>query len=163
MILRIVFIVFVSWQLSSCCPGKQNKSVEYKPDNEFSLNNYPEDLQKFLSEFEKASLAHSKEMLLKSMDAHYKAEQHDNFLQGRTDQFLNEFFCGNRTEGKEEFTCIKYSEITEIKLSDISKNESGYNITYLITGNSFSIKCNWTVTITIGGDLLIYGLCGAVG
>jgi hypothetical protein len=155
--------MFISWQLTSCGQIKQKKSREYKSDNESPLADHPGDLKKFLADFEKAALSHSEEKLMQTMDHHYKAEQHDQFLQGRTEQFLNEFFCGNKTDGKEEFICLKYSEITAIKLKDITKNESGYNVDYIVSGNSFSIKCSWTITVNTAGDILVYGLCGAVG
>lgn len=81
----------------------------------------------FVKSFEKAVLSHSSEAILNHMTLSYVKEQHNEFLQGRTQQFLNEFFCGNLETNKTKFICVKdYTKIKSIETISITQKQDSY-------------------------------------
>lgn len=157
--LIFVLIVFVAYSFSTV---KKNETFLNEFTEEFSKKKNPEDIQKFLSDFENAVINHDTKTVMSLMDLHYKAEQHDDMLKGNTNQFLNEFFCGSETDN-DEFICLDFKDITKIELLNLNKTDDGYQVDYLVSSTNYYIKCNWIITITSSGNILVYGLYGAVG
>ena len=93
------------------------------------------------------------------MDPAYKKEQHDNMLQGRTTQFLNEFFCGQDAKSN-TFKCLNYKKIKSLKLIKKERKENGYRVYYQVNSKKYSVTADWFIKIK---DNKIIGLVGAVG
>lgn len=104
--------------------------------------NHPEISQavhNHLSEFELAVKNHDQEKVMSLLDKAYVKEQHDGFLGGRTEQFLNELLCGEPvSEGK--FKCPGFNNISQIKLVKMEKNDDLYHLSYQITADGVSYK-----------------------
>lgn len=131
------------------------------------------DLDKFLFSFEKAVLAHDKQGCMSFMSPRYVHEQHDQFLEGRTDQFLREFFSGTveagiQVEGEEKvnnYRSINFNEIKNIELILITSNDALKEVVYRITTNKdMVISCTCFVEDIQEKDAKYpYGIFGAVG
>lgn len=122
----------------------------------------PGNVEQFLAEFEKAVITHNAGKLMKLMDADYVKAQHDEFLKGNTTQFLNEFFCGNKVDGS-GFECLNFNEIKSLTRVELSKTNSGYDVTYEIFSNHSGVKRNWTITIKDVSGKAVLGFYGASG
>lgn len=119
-------------------------------------------IEQFVSSFEKATLSHDSREIMLFMENGYVKEQHDQFLEGRTEQFLNEFFCGTNQRSN-KFECTGYKKIDVIERVSIVKKENWYDYTFKIkVGNEWIL-----VVQTIAGKpskySKIYGLVGASG
>ncbi len=119
--------------------------------------------QVFLSQFELAVLRHDLNGVLAFFDEAYRKEQHDQFLQGNTAQFVKEFFCGNSLK-TDEFACLPLNEIIKMKRLSVDViDEKECAIRYKLK------SANRIITIyaamfrrTYNGELK-WGLVGAVG
>jgi hypothetical protein len=120
------------------------------------------EIMDFLTSFEKAAEDHNRDVLMDHFDKTYKDEQHDAFLGGNTEQFLNEFFCGT-LKGGDAFVCPGYMCISGLKLKKAVKKGDGYTLTYLIQTTSGTIKTSWFLQIDYRGKAPRYGMVGAMG
>ncbi len=74
-----------------------------------------DELGAYVNKFEAAVESHDKNEVLKLLEPGYVKRQHDSFLSGNTQQFLDELLCGESSdEGK--FTCPGFENINSIKL-----------------------------------------------
>ena len=122
----------------------------------------PKDLISYLREFENAVATQNTDKVLQLMDADYVKEQHDNFLNGNTWQFLNEFFCGIVQETN-DFYCINFFEIERIERRNIVEHNGSYSVTYWIYDKKDIIKTSWSISVRETEGQTVYGLFGAVG
>jgi hypothetical protein len=123
----------------------------------------PKDMQLFLTDFENAVRSHNQMMVLNFMDPDYIKEQLNNFLQGRTEQFLNEFFCGMKTDDS-GFGCPEFENILSFEFESIEQtDESMYRIVYIVKTKDTEIRCDWGLMLIPSGVVYRYGLVGAVG
>ncbi|MBK8807829.1 MAG: hypothetical protein IPO21_14745 [Bacteroidales bacterium] len=117
----------------------------------------------YLAEFEKAVVSHDATKIMQLMDKNYVKEQHDDFLKGRTTQFLNEFFCGNIVNSN-SFKCIKYDEIEGLQETNLVKENDYYKVTCEVYSKKIRIKTNcWVIKVTTINGKRVYGLVGASG
>ncbi len=123
----------------------------------------PKDMVQFLSDFEIAVRSHNQMMVLNFMDPDYIKEQLNNFLQGRTEQFLNEFFCGMKTDDS-GFECPEFENIRSFEFESIEQtDDTMYRIVYIVTTDDSEIRCDWGLMRIPTGVVYRYGLVGAVG
>jgi len=151
--LSIVLILFV---LTSFASFSQTNSTGN------TMGVLPIDLDDFLIKFEESVINQDKIGLISLMDPEYKLVQLDGFYNGNTEQFLNEFFCGNELNG-DGFKCILFNEITKVERVKILKGEAQYTIVYKIISKDDEIKADWTITVIAEDENIIYGIYGAVG
>jgi len=137
-------------------------SVTYKIGSEGEKYKLPEKLSAFLNSFEQSVTLHDSNKLLSYMDKAYKKEQHDEMLEGRTEQFLNEFFSGTNVDGS-GFVLVKFSLIRGIYFTSIQQNETGYSVYYTVKTKDVTVDCNWEISVTKTEDGTVYGFVGAVG
>jgi hypothetical protein len=119
--------------------------------------------QNFFITLKKAVLDKDQVLLMKTIDPEYKKEQHQKMLKGRTNQFINELFCGNLNPGQ-GFRCLKFKKITGITMvSSKRKNSGNYDVEFEISGDGIKIICNWVVKVRVLEGKKFFGLVGAVG
>lgn len=148
------FAVIALVATTACSSTQLTPSTEKKPST--SLN-------AFLKAFEKAVIEHNKENVLTLLDSAYVADQHDGMLEGRTDQFLSELFCGYEIESK-AWRCPRFQSITEIKRLRIeSVNEDDYRVYFIITDGIGGIKVDLFIKSYEKNHAKTFGLIGAVG
>ena len=117
----------------------------------------------FLDEFEAAVESHNTERIMACMDPDYVKEQHDEFLGGRTDQFINEFFGGYKKNTK-SFKTVPYRDIKKLKLLDlVHDGDNFYTAKYLVKAKGVKVLCEWSVKIRFNGGKTAFGMVGAVG
>lgn len=125
-----------------------------------------------LSRFEESSLAHQAEQLKSLMDERYVREQHDQFLQGRTAQFIDEFFCGPQESESGRFTCIPFRLVRELQLVSLQRSqESTWNVRYKVISHpegqstkSMTVILDFKLVKTMTSDGRIrYALLGSAG
>lgn len=140
----------------------RDKLVPQREPNEEGI---PHALLAFLDEFEQAVLSHDKGRMLELMDKRYRAEQHDDFLEGQTDQFLNEFFDGKTPDGR--WGHITFSNISRIERLSLEPAERGHSsglpafvVSYRVEADGVVVIVSWNVTESPWDR---YGLYGAVG
>ena len=134
----------------------------YKVGSEGESYKIPKELSVFLSSFEQNVTSYNSDNVLLHMDKAYKKEQHDDMLEGRTEQFLNEFFSGLNTDGS-GFVSVKFNSIKGIHFVSIQKNETGYTVYYTIETKEANIDCSWEISVKKTEYGTKYGLIGAVG
>jgi len=139
--------------MAGCSVFKSNKTSETA---------IPKALQQFLFDFEKAVKDQNTEKILSLMDKEYLTEQHDNFLEGRTSQFLNEFFCGELTNGR-GFKCLKFNELKNASKISIIQNLDSYVVMYEVSDAKDSIIASWTISVREIKGKIVYGFVGAMG
>ena len=151
--LYLIFIVFFIFSCTSV--QKINSSGEkYKISKE---------LNQFLVDFESAVEDQKRTELLNLMDPDYKKEQHDEMLEGRTDQFLNEFFAGRQTNGK-GFKVLNFESVTSLDFSGINKtNEDTFDVFYIVKTSEYQINCRWQIKLRIIKEKNVFGMVGASG
>lgn len=131
------------------CKSSQNISVKISNQK----------LDKFLTGFEKAVLKHNASEIMSFMDESYVKEQHDEFLAGRTDQFLNEFFCGT-TLKTNDFKCLNYDSILNLKLINVVQtDDSNYKVFYNISNKHITISAAFILL----NNNNTFGFVGAYG
>jgi len=134
----------------------------YKVGSEGENYKIPKELSVFLSSFEQSVTSHNSVNILLHMDKAYKKEQHDDMLEGRTEQFLNEFFSGSNVNGS-GFVSVKFNSIKSIHFVSIQKNETGYTVYYTVETKDAIVDCSWEISVKITETETVYGLVGAVG
>lgn len=99
---------------------------------------------------------------LEFFDSNYKEEQHDNFLEGRTEQFVAEFLAGEYKKGY-NFITPKLDRIKSMKVKktycDPEKNEIYADVQILMDyGVKYTVRLE--LRINESGEM---GFIGAVG
>lgn len=154
--MKKVYLIFTVFFIFSCASVKKvNTSGEkYKISKE---------LNQFLLDFESAAENHKKTALLSLMDKVYKKEQHDEMLEGRTNQFFNEFFAGQQTNGA-AFKVLNFEAITSLDFVRINKtDEDTFEVLYIVKTSEYQIKCNWQIKLRIIKGKNVFGMLGASG
>lgn len=139
------------------------RSAPVDTDKAENLNNIQSKIDRFLESFESAVESHDSDQIMSHMDPDYVKEQHDNFLGGRTDQFINEFFGGYKKNTK-EFKTVPYREIKKLKLLNlVHDGDNFYTVSYLVKAKGLKVTCEWSVKIRFNGGNTAFGMVGAVG
>ena len=104
----------------------------------------------------------SLESTLQFFDPDYVEEQHDNFLEGRTEQFVAEFLCGNVKKGYYDMT----PQLSRIKSMKVKKtfcdleNDEIYADVQIVMDYGVKYIVRLQLRVTRLGNL---GFIGAVG
>ena len=124
---------------------------------------YRADLEYYLENFEKAVIEHDSLNLMKLIDKSYVREQHDEFLKGNTEQFINELFCGDVSD-RDEFKCFEFKNISKMERLRIEQDGlNGYKVYYLVSDGEHTIEADWYVKLYYHYKQPKFGLVGAVG
>lgn len=165
--MKYLYILLAGLFLMSACHSKKTaeNTTSTKPTVQKKDTNAAKQLvgvEEFLQKFEKATLLHNKTLLLELMDRDYKVEQHDKALKGNTEQFLNAFYCGYRTDGQ-GYKCQKYTEITGMNRVELLPNDGNYTATYHVSVKDITVNISWLIMVKKQGKTVTYGFWGAQG
>jgi hypothetical protein len=109
----------------------------------------------FLREVESAIKTHDADKLMSYMEPNYKRSQHDEFLEGRTVQFLNEFlWC----EG------LLFNEIIDAQLIRYTQTEGDknqYEVRFYL--KSAAVECYANIYMVRHPETNVLSIFGAVG
>ncbi len=99
---------------------------------------------------------------LEFFDPNYVADQHDNFLEGRTEQFVAEFLAGSYKKGF-YFITPQLNRIKSMKVKktccDLKKNEIYADVEILMDyGVKYTVRLE--MLITENGDMCFIGAVG---
>jgi hypothetical protein len=134
------FLFFIS-----CAQSKiEQKEAKYiKPDDELKV---------YLDDFEEAVEDHDWNKVMGLIHPDYVKEQHDEFLDGRTDQFLKEFFNASRNRIKKVdfIVCYKWRNVL-------------WTDFWVIQEDGIKNKVMWSLKSREDDSAYKYGLVGAVG
>lgn len=122
----------------------------------------PPDVKTFLRTFENAVRANDIPKIMQLMDSEYVAEQHDGMLQGNTQQFIREFFCGNIMDGT-GFECVNLLDVNSLRLLRLDENAGYYDVSYEINAKHIRIHTQWVIRIREQNGSPTLGLVGAMG
>jgi len=147
----ILLLAFVSFSSA----GQQPEKVKLEGD-----------LKAFADRFSKAANSHDESAMLMLMDPQYRKEQHDGMLEGRTEQFINEFFCGNVIKSKDNqsnFGCPGFKNISKVKIKQVFSHEFGYQFQIEFKAGKTVYTSTYLVKVRNTKQGVGYGLVGAVG
>lgn len=141
----IVIIVLLSVAIF-CNAQEYNKNTVKNITNSFITTLMSGDLQGTLEFF----------------DPNYVADQHDNFLEGRTEQFVAEFLAGSYKKGF-YFITPQLNRIKSMKVKktccDLKKNEIYADVEILMDyGVKYTVRLE--MLITENGDMCFIGAVG---
>ena len=141
----IVIIALLSAAI--CCSAQEyNKNTVKNITNSFIVTLMSGDLQGTLEFF----------------DPNYVADQHDNFLEGRTEQFVSEFLAGSYKKGF-YFITPELNRIKSMKVKktccDLEKDEIYADVQILMDyGVKYTVRLQ--LRVTDDGDLRFIGAVG---
>lgn len=161
--LQYIIPAFCILFLAACQKPKpiiESKSVEEVA--EVIQDDCQADLTCFLKSVEAAMLRHDKAMMLEFMADGYRIEQHDTYLEGRTDQFLSEFLCGDCSITN-TFSCPQFDQIREVKQLTLDASEDEAVVQYRITTPEHKVTADFFVFLRIEDGKRVFRLVGAVG
>lgn len=146
-----LFYIATAFFLLSAGPSRINGTLEADPG-----------LDSFLNEFTHAVESKNKARIVALLDPGFKLEQHDKYYRGKTDKFLDNFFCGSIVSGNGT-KCLKFKKIVSIEIA--SKDEGGTSIPVVFRVSEKKVKVDviMTVKIRITDGVKEYGIVGAVG
>jgi len=108
----------------------------------------------FLRKVENAVRVHDADQLLAFMEPNYKRSQHDEFLAGNTEQFLNEFFCS-------EIIFYEITEVSLIKYSLMKSSKTDYEVVFFLKSQKTEVLCTFFMTKNL--NTTIFSIYSAVG
>lgn len=140
--MKTIFTIFIGFILLSSFLPSPYKIKEKAPET------------KFLREVESAVVTHDADKLMLMMELDYKRSQHDEFLEGRTVQFLDEFF------GSEiPFNSIESAELINYRLQKGSKTE--YDVVFRLSAGAKVVDSVFNMRKNVKTNT--YAIYGAVG
>jgi hypothetical protein len=116
-------------------------------------------LEEALVDLERAVAKHDSAALLVLLDPEYKSRVHDDFFKGRTEHFLNEFFCGKVVDSNQIF-CQNFPKITAIRRMEIKQGPNSHQVSYRVKTEEREIESRITVSLEKG---LFRGFIGSNG
>ena len=128
-----------------------------------SAQDAPPNLKKFLDGFISAVTSHNTELVMSLMDADYKKEQHDAFLKGNTQQFLDKFFCGYDPADGETYECMKFKEVSQLKLTSVLPDTGLYIVQFHVTDSDSTVEVTWIVSAKEADGTTTFGMIGTYG
>lgn len=117
--MRVLIPTLLTFLLFSCAPEKKILKNAISQDVDF------DELTAYINKFEAAVENHDKNEVLKLLEPGYVKRQHDSFLSGNTEQFLNELLCGESLEDA-KFACPGFDNISSTKLIKIKPHMDFY-------------------------------------
>ncbi|MCF6366360.1 MAG: hypothetical protein L3J35_09170 [Bacteroidales bacterium] len=154
--MKCLYFIFAVTLIFSCSSVQKVgiKGEKYKISKE---------LNQFLLDFESAARNHKKGAMLNLLDKDYKKEQHDEMLEGRTNQFLNEFFAGYLIS-ESKFKSPGFESIISLNFVSIKQiDENSFDVSYIIKSKDFELVREWEIIIRNVNGKQVYGLVGAFG
>ena len=148
--------------LLSVLIGMSCSTIKTTSSEGAATSNETKEVGKFLADFEKAVIRHDSKGLLKFIDQNYLQEQYYGFMEGNTEQFLNELFCGNLTN-EDRYECLTFKEINRLKLVKLEREDDFYRVAYTVVANGVKINTDWRIIIRIVGGKVVCGLEGSYG
>ena len=142
--------------IQSGCGNMKRGQVAPPPNPDYLA--CQEEIKPFLEQFVAAVNKHSQVEVLQFMDATYLEAQHNQFLEGRTEQFLNEFFSG-KSQGGEYFD-VRFMEISAFKIERCKQVDADWRIYANLSYKGRKLTCQWTLRNQETGGL---GFVGAMG
>lgn len=145
--MRKLIVIIALFSAAICCNAQKYSTATVKNiTNSFIATLMSGDLQGTLEFF----------------DPNYVAEQHDSFLEGRTEQFIAEFLAGSYKKGF-YFITPELSRIKSMKVKktccDLEKNEIYADVEILMDyGVKYTVRLEMLVTEY--GDLRFIGAVG---
>ncbi len=145
--MRKLIVIIALFSAAICCNAQKYSTATVKNiTNSFIATLMSGDLQGTLEFF----------------DPNYVAEQHDSFLEGRTEQFVAEFLAGSYKKGF-YFITPELSRIKSMKVKktccDLEKNEIYADVEILMDyGVKYTVRLEMLVTEY--GDLRFIGAVG---
>ena len=116
----------------------------------------------FLVGFESAVVAHDAAKLLDLIDRDYLNEQCYGLMEGNTEKFINELFCGNLING-DQFICLTFAQIDRLELLQLEKQDDYYTVVYRVGENGAEINANWAIIVNKVNGKIVCGLEGPRG
>lgn len=123
----------------------------------------PEDLSAFVEKFTEAVLNHNTESIMDLMDVDYKQEQHDAFLKGDTQEFINRFFCGYDVSDGETYECMKLNEISKIEITTVIPDTELYIVLFHVSDQDSTIEITWMISAKPTEGTTLFGMIGTYG
>ncbi|MCB0712181.1 MAG: hypothetical protein KDD67_07610 [Ignavibacteriae bacterium] len=150
-------LLLISTLLSACSGAKD---VSLIADTE------GEAVDRAVSLLKQGVAKQDKKLLMELMDPDYVREQHDQFLGGRTDQFLNEFFSGENVE-RGEFVNPHVEDlksVVDVTVTEL-EGEGSYEVNAIIEMKSgIRVHNNWRLVVNqLSSKQFRAGLIGGVG
>jgi hypothetical protein len=140
----VVVILFLGSFLVHGQPAMNPKYKQGAPETQFLLK------------VAEAARLHDADALLAYMEPAYKRAQHDEFLSGRTIQFLNEFFW---CEENILFTALTGVALVNYKL--LPKSKTDYEVVFFISDGQKQCECTFGMKKNPGTN--VFSIYGAVG
>ncbi|MBN2235058.1 MAG: hypothetical protein JW706_07905 [Opitutales bacterium] len=116
----------------------------------------------FLQSFEQATIEGHEARVMAHMATAYLVGQHDDLLEGRTDQFLAEFFGGYSAQ-EDGHVSISLPDIIAMELVSLSESDNGYKVTYRVHTAEISVECEWRLIWLGAASGSAFGFVGAWG
>ena len=129
--MRIFTLMLAALGLLACSQTRGPEPKAPATPEEAAQATADQRLEESLTGFEQATLSHDKRAFMDLVDADYKKVEHDGFFQGVTDNFLNNFFCG-QVPGTNQQYCVLFDEISEIRRVELEKGKGSHKITYRV-------------------------------
>ena len=160
--MKKTFIILTALALfaNSCTTSKQAATSQ---DNGITNATVEEQYKSFCQSFIDCIMSGELEKALAYFDPGYVKMQHDDFLEGRTSQFLSEFLAGMNLEGSAYVVPENLTDIEMIIVKDVQVNldENEASAVFeikLINGEEYSVNVN----LLIDDDNKLYFM-GAMG
>lgn len=121
------------------------------------------DLNKFLANFETATLSHDPVQIMQFLNEDYVSEQHDKFLKKNTTLFFDEFYSGGEVNASGH-PKIEYSKIISIVKGNTSIVSGKFlTVSYKVSSSTATVNVVWTIMSALGKDSKVkYGLYGKI-
>lgn len=116
----------------------------------------------FLQSFEQAALDGNEARVMAHMATAYLVGQHDDMLEGRTEQFLAEFFGGYSAK-EDRHVSIPLNQIIAMELVKLIESDNGYQVTYRVHAAEISVECEWRLIWLGVASGSAFGFVGAWG
>ena len=154
---NLIIFLITSSAFISCKPSE--KPVVEK-EVQIVTQQKPTQIVEFaISQLKIAVLSQNKDSIIQKLDRNYVQEQLVKFLKENKVQFLNELFCGK--DKLNNFKCIDYNKITDIKLIDSTPKENGYSVNIQVKTVENTIKTY--LFLKVSNQNKILGFVGSVG
>lgn len=124
----------------------------------------PKEAKTTIKTFQKSVKAHDQSGIMSTLESNYVKEQHDGFLEGRTEQFINELLCGTDLQS-DKFQCAKLDDILSIKLATYDIMDDKIYVRYTVTTSDKKIDIELYLFPTKyeNTDKTTYKFIGAIG
>jgi len=141
---NLIKYLIISYAFISCKPsGKPTVEKEVQ----IVTKQKPAQIVEFaISQLKIAVLSQNKDSIIQKLDRSFVQKQLVNILKENKVQLLNELFCGK--DKLNNFKCIDYNKITDIKLINSTPKENGYSVNIQVKTVENTIKTHLLLKIS---------------